>query len=612
MAKKTAHQSQTATRTTTTGHATERWITVVRSGTKLRILDIHTSAQRSEYSAEDKITALTWGHIVMGQPTVVALGLRSGKILLYSPTRDQVVRQLDTHSAVADLGFHNTELFSLDVDGTVVRWDLTTSDSVVLRTGVKDAQRLLVSGSRVVVASHRIEMWDFETMGKVHEWAGHTEPIDQLVWAPNETCLVSSATNDRHIHVWDTVGSVCRVLSVDSEILCIDVSPQGSVLAISDGAVHLWHRIAVAGDHSVGRRDSLGYPADGRLTIVSNTDTKLGVLQARFSRVAGDEGTLLVVRGSPIKPLFETLSVVDQNGQFSDLTVRRDHDPNLLIGRTDTEQQKKLNAQVHGYDESQATIISTTADPIGLADRIQRLSVGDPTRLSAGTLVRVLVQSLHTSDPEMLETVLMNSARPNIVRDTLLSLPTAYVLPFLQQLFVRFQETPQRAHQLLVWIRHTVSLHSAYLTSVPSLVPQLSGFYQALESRLESHQRLLRLSGRLELANMQIRARSHFEREMKKKRQTNSNKPLNVYHESDEEKEDEPLTPVWQAEESTDEEGSNEEMGDEGQWTDGESGEDEGSVDDGSDSEDESGSDESDSDDGMDVSDADEADKLML
>ncbi|KAJ2556460.1 Small subunit (SSU) processome component, partial [Coemansia sp. RSA 1933] len=235
-----------------------------------------------------------------------------------------------------------------------------------------------------------------------------------------------------------------------------------------------------------------------------------------------------------------------------------------------------------------------------LADRIRQLSVGggggesasaaasgspaEALKLTAGTLVRVLVQSLHTADAQMLETVLMNSARAAVVRDTILGLPTAYVLPFLQQLFVRFQgnSTPARAQQLLPWIRHTMALHSAYLTAIPSLVPQLAGFYRSLESRLQSHHKLLKLSGRLELANMQIRARSHYEKERQKQerdaQKQTSMQPLTVYHESEDEDDDdsrsatEPPTPVWQAEESTDSEDLSDDgaaaMDEDAQWTD--------------------------------------------
>ncbi|KAJ1862532.1 WD repeat-containing protein 43, partial [Coemansia sp. RSA 2703] len=164
-------------------------------------------------------------------------------------------------------------------------------------------------------------------------------------------------------------------------------------------------------------------------------------------------------------------------------------------------------------------------------------------------------------------------------RDTVLGLPVAYVLPLVQQLFVRFHATPARAAQLLPWLRVVLTLHSAYLTALPSLVPQLAGFYQGIEARLESHQRLLRLSGRLELANAQIRARARFEKEQSRQdrdaqRQTTM-KPISVYRESDDDSDADPLaagsaplTPAWQADESTDDDSNQEQSDEENQWSD--------------------------------------------
>ncbi|KAJ2655314.1 Small subunit (SSU) processome component [Coemansia sp. RSA 1200] len=771
MPRKTVHRKRTTDSATAAGKATRtktrpsedeldgnRWIcafdsgdsslALVRSGVngnKMRVIDVHTGTQRSEYSSESnnksksaagaaagagKITAVAWGadgskekrqSAATGSgsggsasktPQVVALGLHSGSVLLYSPAWNAVVKELSGghECPVADIAFvseatnrdnssssnsnnnvGSSALFSLGTDGTVVHWDLQSGTQLSrLRTGVSGAGRLLVaaaaapgasSSRRIVVASHRIEMWDLGSESRIQTWPGHTAPIHTLLWAADETALVSAAQNDRHVQVWDatapastaeptseaassaaaasaSASRACAVLAADSEVVYVDVSAAGSVLAVGqNGLLYAWHQVAVphrasktGGSKSKSGRSALGYPPDGMLKIVSSAapssaedagSSVLGIHVARFSRVTGDdEGTnVLVVRGSALKPLFETLSLAASDVshlQFDpDLVIVRDPQDNLLIGSASalkTDAERQAAAQMHAYDESGANVTSLVnegvresqramekgnsddaqkgapAAPVPtLADRIQQLSVGPTSgnadgakklqNLSAGTLIRVLVQSLHTADSALLETVLMNSARPTVVRDTVLGLPTAYVLPFLQQLFVRFQtngggggSSPARAQQLLPWIRHTLALHSAYLTSIPSLVPQLAGFYQSLESRLESHQKLLRLSGRLELANMQIRARSHYEKERAKQerdaQKQTSMEPLNVYKEEEEEENDDderstvPPTPVWQAEESTDSEALSDDdvdddddddasaMDDDAQWSD--------------------------------------------
>ncbi|KAJ2402995.1 Small subunit (SSU) processome component [Coemansia sp. RSA 2559] len=752
MAKKTVHRKRTtdspavagkATRTKTTSDSeVEKWtcafdsgdasFALVRSGVnghKVRILDVHTGAQRSEYTSDgstNKVTAVAWGTTEGGggakksqqkasaKPAVV-LGLHSGAVLLFSPARNTVVKEFAAshESPVVDVVFSTCgSVFSLDSDGTVVHWDSSSGKQLArLRTGINGARRLLVATTssseeppkqqqqqqqqqqqrRVVVASHKIEMWDIATASRIQAWPGHTSPVHSLLWAADETALVSAAEDDRHVQVWDAsptanepaagaagaAASRARAtLAADSEVVYVDVSPAGSVLAVGqNGALYAWHQVAVA-QHASGpapKRSALGYPADGVLRIVSSADNAvlLGMHVARFSRVTGDDegNNVLVVRGSSLKPLFETLSLASSSSDGShnqferELVVVRDPQDNILVGTATLKmaeaEKKQAAAQLHSYDESGANITNVAADGMRksqraiddavakqgvptLADRIKQLSVGggstadgsasaapaDALKLSAGTLVRVLVQSLHTADSAMLETVLMNSARTTVVRDTILGLPTAYVLPFIQQLFVRFQgnTNPVRAQQLLPWIRHTLALHSAYLTSIPSLVPQLAGFYRSLEARLESHHKLLKLSGRLELANMQIRARSHYEKEQLKQerdaQKKTSMQPLNVYQESEDEDEDddasrsttEPPTPVWQAEESTDSEDLSDDgaaaMDEDAQWTDSDDADSsDGSSSDGDDDDIQSSG--SDNDDGGAASDS-SGDKIML
>ncbi|KAJ1901562.1 Small subunit (SSU) processome component [Kickxella alabastrina] len=644
-------KTQKATRTSTYAADTsnDRWtcafdsddhnLAVVRTGVNghtLRIVDVQTGAQRSEYTATDgaRIRSVAWGQ--QGAQALVALGLQSGSVQLYSPARNAVVRSMQGSSGhqgpVVSVAFVGTSIFGLDEAGTVVQWDAATGTALqTLRTKVDSAQRLLVAGdaTRVVVASHRMEMWDVARQSRLQAWPGHTAPVHSLMWAADETALVSAAEGDRHVHVWDaspragqSAAHARAVLAIDSDAMSIDVARSGSVLAVgADGTLSAWHEVAVAQQQSqqqkqAGRND-IGYAADGRLRIVATTDSErlLSILLARFSRVAGDEGNVLVVRGSSLRPLFETLPLADEHGHFSsDMVVERAPQDNMLmekkgvVSKMDTQYTESgtsvTTPALEGVRAAQRAAEQSDATPT-LADRVKQLSVEPATaaatitasaaatpttpsnpsaKPTAGSLVRVLIQALHTSDSVMLDSVLDNSARTNVVRDTVLGLPLPYVLPLIQQLFLRFHATPARAHQLLPWIRTTLALHSAHLITVPGLVTQLAGLYQGIEARLDSHQRLLRLSGRLELANAQIRARSHFEKE-KTKQEKNAQKqtamkPINVYREEEEELLDEenalePPTPVWQAEESTDDEDDDmgEHAGKDGaednQWTDG-------------------------------------------
>ncbi|KAJ1879960.1 Small subunit (SSU) processome component [Coemansia sp. RSA 1722] len=629
MGRKTTQRkrpSAASTQTKSVGDqaASNRWINafdsndhslaLVRSGihgNTMRIVDVQTGTVRSEYTAPQatKIISLNWAP-QQGAQSAVALGLQNGTVQVYSPSRNMITKTLENvhQGHVVDVQYTgNNGMFSLDDSGVLVQWDLNTGTSVlVLRTGMQGANKMLVSGDlkRVVVASHRLDMFDLHSQQSVQAWPGHTSTVHSLMWAADETLLVSAAEGDRHVHVWDASSPqattmALAVLALDCDVQQIDVSINGSILAIgSDGALYAWHQVAVA-RRTQTSKDTIGYSPDGCLRMVSSTDQQPIKLQlARFSRVSGDEGNVLVVRGSTQRLLFENLAVADEHGHFvSDLAVERAPADQLV-------NSNKAMDTVVAYSEANAQITTPMAEAVRasqraqedagpasptLADRVRQLSV-DPSsssaaatavsasassgKMTAGSLVRVLVQALHTSDDKLLDQVLSNSSRTKVLRDTVLGLPIVYVLPLIQQLFLRFHSKPSRANELLPWIRSTLFMHSAYLTSLPNLVPQLSGFYQGIEARLESHQKLLKLSGRLELASSQIKAKSHFEKERSKQekdsQRVNAMRPINVYKEDEEDDGEvgEPQTPVWLAEESTDDEDVVESADEKEQWSD--------------------------------------------
>ncbi|KAJ1950517.1 Small subunit (SSU) processome component, partial [Linderina macrospora] len=592
---------------------------------------------------------------------VVALALQNGQIQIYSPARDTVVKTLEGvhESPVTDLAFGpdgSGQLVSIDESGVLVQWDIAVGSALnQISTGINEARKLLVSsdGQRVVIGSHKLEMWDLGKQSMLQSWPGHTSAIFSLEWAADETALVSAAESDRHVQIWDasptaSSAAVMRaraILAIDSDVVYTHVSVDGSVLAIGeDGVMYVWHQVAVAQrDGSTKTKSDIGQAADGVVRIVSSEDADqtVAILLARFSRVSGDEGHVMIIRGSALMPVFETLSIADSTGQFErSLVLSRAPQKNILVSSARTEAEQKLAKQQQKYDDTSATVISPVVEAIAksqkiasdsskqempsLAERVKQLSAGTDDedaemqdgkvgkQLTAGTLVRVLVQALHTDDQEMLNMVIDNSARTNVVRDTVLGLPTMYVLSFLQQLFVRFQTTPSKASTLLPWIRTTLTLHSAYLTTIPNLVPQLSGFYQGVEARLETHQKLLRLNGRLELVHTQIRTRELIEKDKSGRKlaqqatpvkKSKTMKPLNVYHESDSE-DDEQVdgAAAWQAEESTDDDADMaSDAESDNQWSDGEEEIDgiEAAASDDDDEEDESGSEQSGDDDDL-------------
>ncbi|PNH09593.1 WD repeat domain-containing protein [Tetrabaena socialis] len=89
----------------------------------------------------------------------------------------------------------------------------------------------------------------------------------------------------------------------------------------------------------------------------------------------------------------------------------------------------------------------------------------------------------------------------------------ARIVPFDAALFLkaavdRLVSKPNRAVQLVPWIRAVLHHHTAYLMSAPGVQPALTSLFQAIDARVKLHDPLLRLYGRLGLVLHHTRADS--------------------------------------------------------------------------------------------------------
>lgn len=228
---------------------------------------------------------------------------------------------------------------------------------------------------------------------------------------------------------------------------------------------------------------------------------------------------------------------------------------NLLIN-DDSAAAENVKASRKQYDESSVKVVGATdfaiqnptmkedvemAEPdMSIEEKLQEMHVEEngsqPSTKrktdkglvpSAGSLQTVLTQALHANDRALLEACLEHN-KPEVIQTTVQRVPTAYIIPLLNELIARFQESPNRASRLMVWIRIVLMVHTTYLMTVPDLVYKLSSFYQALDVRLSVFPKLLALQGRLDLIQNQIEIRSKFVAE-----QEGAEHAQNVYVEED-------------------------------------------------------------------------------
>eukprot|EP01087_Luapelamoeba_hula_P009628 TRINITY_DN2506_c0_g1_i1.p1 TRINITY_DN2506_c0_g1~~TRINITY_DN2506_c0_g1_i1.p1 ORF type:complete len:248 (+),score=88.31 TRINITY_DN2506_c0_g1_i1:631-1374(+) len=119
-------------------------------------------------------------------------------------------------------------------------------------------------------------------------------------------------------------------------------------------------------------------------------------------------------------------------------------------------------------------------------------------KLVVESLGKVLEQALNSGDTQLLESVLQSGTQ-QVVSNTVQHLPSAFVVPLINIIVRRVQQTPGRALQMMVWISAIVERHAAFIISVPAAAESLQAFYTLLESRVATFSSFLALNGRLTL-----------------------------------------------------------------------------------------------------------------
>ncbi|TPX62201.1 hypothetical protein SpCBS45565_g07046 [Spizellomyces sp. 'palustris'] len=588
-----------------TGEASSsQYFAVVAQGVdafRLRIWDTRTSSLAAEHVVPAGVTctAVAWGSVGEGvdgpekkkkrrrsgavpsqSHKVVAIGLSTGEVQLYSLAHGKVVRTLaGAHTAsVSDFAFAGDGVkgYSGGLDGIVVEWDVRTGTELgrFVSDG-KPVRRVRVSHdcTRLISAGHAIKLWNIGTREVIRTYPGHASEVIRIKFSPNDSFCVTAAEDDRHISVWDTglEGTSDHVtsLTMDSAPTNIAISGGNQVLALTEeGIVYLWDKV----DQKDGttpvkkkkKQSNLARPAQGLLSIVSSLDKdakeRLPILTATFS----DE-KILVARGNVVKPIFERVEYLSDEGKLIEkTTLSRKPVTSLLVDEEALVDQahkdlktryKEDDVLVLGAADLPADSNTIMADP-DMLTRDEQAALKEPTleeRLSAmvvtpaseakpgkparpptaNSLHQMLSQAIHTNDVHLLEQALQVHDT-NMIVATVRRLPPSQVLPLLDQLMLRLQRRPNRARELIEWVRAVVLVHAGYLMSVPNLAANLGALYQTIDSRASVFQKLLRLSGRLDLVVSQIALRNRAGANG----EVQEDEALVVYDEEDEEEED--------------------------------------------------------------------------
>jgi U3 small nucleolar RNA-associated protein 5 len=168
-----------------------------------------------------------------------------------------------------------------------------------------------------------------------------------------------------------------------------------------------------------------------------------------------------------------------------------------------SDQQKKRKPDVDKEKESlslkerlEALGASIGDEDDAAAKKLKKSRKDGP--VTAGNVVSLLEQALHTNDSGLLETCL-RIADPTVISTSVSRLSEKYVVALLSQLTQRLQAKPTRASSLVAWIRAILVTHTAYIMRVPEVIASLTSLYSVIDTRLGVFKKLVTLSGRLDL-----------------------------------------------------------------------------------------------------------------
>ena len=460
---------------------------------------------------------------------ILAYGTTNGCVgLMYALINKEIASNCTAHSAcIQDIVWDKncTRLYSSANDKTIVEWEISENGFTparVIQAWKKSIGRLALScdGKFLVAASTHIRIWDIQNDCSVYTLSGHTSQVN---------CLELLHYEDGSISHVISVGEDERLISVQklhlensfqqsSTLRCphhpisIHRSEQDAIFVVaSNGVLYMY---APPFDHESSK--PMSHVWSLQITDVSQSN---GVGKSLMMPVLSvcclkEEGHILLMYGNLFKPVFEEIAIdlsekrinlercskqkssLKANSIIDFMPSSNTAIPIQLISH----HSKKVKRKRPADDETSSEQISD----ISLGEIIAEQEVNSKQEtattgpIASGSLVQMLCQALQSDDSDLFNRVISISSGKTI-HNTVKSLPMNSVLPFVDKVMSIVHTTPYRGPSLMKWIKPCLTLHTAYLLTVPDLSNKLGLLYELLDARAANYDKLCQLKGKLDL-----------------------------------------------------------------------------------------------------------------
>ncbi|KAI9031485.1 hypothetical protein DFJ74DRAFT_655743 [Hyaloraphidium curvatum] len=411
-------------------------------------------------------------------------------------------------------------------------------------TALRSATVLVVGegDSKHLFVSHNAQLGLFSPEGELVKKfrGGHAEAVSFTAAGEVGGVLVAAtlAEDEMAANLWslDPAGSVDALATValPNQPLQATFLDASLLLTTSTGPLHI---AALPDDlaKSAKKKGARKLPDPPALRFLGDGETDEERVLPVLAVVPRGE-SLLTARGALIRPRFEALPAEDLDAEESTDLERPGESMRALLsagGAAGPAKKKRAAAEptiLSGPEPIDLPAATAGSDPyaepdsdgepaparpdpkdpanLPLGERLAQLDLAPapakpaaakPARLTAPTLLPLLVQSLRSSDPALLDSALSQSHQPTI-RATLRALPAQWILSLVSALDSRIRARPARARALLPWLRALLLAHAGYLASHPAVASRLGALEGLLRARAAAVAALGGLAGRLEVA----------------------------------------------------------------------------------------------------------------